>query len=611
MCICVTISWLVAYARFVTSVYSLNKVALASFPRHTTYDTLVYITFFAVLRESFASSNSPQYYPMHYKQKYPPILPHKHWPIVQLNKQREAFVRAVVDTSVQTILATYPDTDSLQAMLSQTAALEQVRIQKKSWRVDPPDDAAFWEQVVTSLAGKQPGTLPAVLRQIVKRYAYELMGRFRMGHYQLGERAITYTLGRLLNPVSLQGVRVPWKRRTRLQEKICITGAITQLRALARVGTVVMVPTHSSHLDSVLLGWVTHMLGLPHFTYGAGLNLFNNKFFAYFMNNLGAYKIDRRRKSFPYLTTLKTYATLALQWGCHSLFYPGGTRSRSGALERRLKLGLLGTVLEAQQRNYQLQGTAARKIFVVPVVLSYHCVLEAPLLVKSYLATQGQFGLGRTRAPYTFSQKLLKMAENFFVNDSRIFVSIGAPMDVLGHRVDEAGCSYDAQGRAVDTYQHCAAVEQGGSQHSVQVKTLAKAIVATYYKANCVLTSHLLAFAAFVLFKQQHAGLSLHALLRLPPAQLVIPYAQLEATFALLRTALLRLHQAGEVQVEPALQATDVAALVQLGLRNLGLYHARRPLCQDKAGAITTQDLCTLWYYHNRLQGYDLDKHVS
>jgi glycerol-3-phosphate O-acyltransferase len=67
-----------------------------------------------------------------------------------------------------------------------------------------------------------------------------------------------------------------------------------------------------------------------------------------------------------------------LQWGCHSLFYPGGTRSRSGALEQQLKLGLLGTVFEAQQYNYQAQGRTARKIFVVPVVLSYHCVLEAP-----------------------------------------------------------------------------------------------------------------------------------------------------------------------------------------------------------------------------------------
>src|SRR3546814_15272144 len=56
--------------------------------------------------------------------------------------------------------------------------------------------------------------------------------------------------------------------------------------------------------------WVIHSLGLPAFIYGAGLNLFNRKIFAYFMNSLGAYKVDRRKKNLPYLETLKTYSTL-------------------------------------------------------------------------------------------------------------------------------------------------------------------------------------------------------------------------------------------------------------------------------------------------------------
>lgn len=551
---------------------------------------------------------------MRRKQKYSSILPHtKDWPIVQLNKQRQTFLQEVIDTTVQTLLATHPTDRDLQAMLRQTVALEQSRMRKKAWKVDPPDEAVFWEQIATALEAPSPVPLPDVLQKIVKRYAREIAGRFRISHYRLGERAVTHTLARFLNPVSLRGVRNPWQMRARLQEKICITGAIEPLRALTKLGTVIMVPTHASHLDSIVLGWVAHKLGLPHFLYGAGLNLFNSKFFAYFMNNLGAYKIDRRRKNLPYLTTLKTYASLALQWGCHSLFYPGGTRSRSGALEQQLKLGLLGTAFEAQWRNYQTQGPAGRKLFVVPVVPSYHCVLEAPPLIKGYLAAQGQGGLGRTQAPSSFSQKLFKLADDLFTKGSSIFVSVGEPMDLLGHRVDAQGHSYDAQGGFVDTYQHFAAIPpaQMAQQQEVHTRALGKTIAAAYHKTNCVLTSHLVAFAAFALFQRQHAGLSLQALLQLPPAQLVIPYAALEQAFASLQTAVLALHQAGKVQVEPALEGTSIASMVQQGLQNLGLYHRQRPLIQTPAGDVTTQDLCTLLYYHNRLQGYDLEKYLS
>ncbi|MEM9417233.1 MAG: 1-acyl-sn-glycerol-3-phosphate acyltransferase [Bacteroidota bacterium] len=543
------------------------------------------------------------------KQQYPPLLPKfQDWPIVQLNKQHQAFIAAVVAETVQKVLAAHATTEALRAMLCKTAALELVRAQKQAWQLDPPDEVAFWMHWVATLPEQPSTALPTILHEIVSRYAQEMMGRFRITHYRAAKRVVPYVLSRLLTPVSL---RSPWQLKSKLQKKLHVTGAIDQLRALTLQGTVVMVPTHFSHLDSLLLGWVIQTLGLPYFIYGAGLNLFNSRFFGMLMNNMGVYKIDRRRKNLPYLTVLKAYASLALQWGCHSLFYPGGTRSRSGALEQRLKLGLLGTAFEAQQRNYAHQGPTGRKLFVVPVVLSYHCVLEAPQLIKSYLAAQGVRGLKQKRH-VAFPRQLWHWADNIFRKESNIVVSIGEAMDLLGNRVDEAGNSYDAQGQLVDTYQHfMASAGEGSRQYEADTRALSQAIVRGYHKANCVLTSHLLAFTAFTLLKQQHAGLSLQALLQLPPAQLVIPYAQLEATFARLQVALLQLHSMAQVQVEPALQGTDIPAMIQEGLYHLGLYHAHRPLLQNQAGDITTQALSTLLYYHNRLQGYDLDKYLS
>ena len=85
------------------------------------------------------------------------------------------------------------------------------------------------------------------------------------------------------------------------------------------------------------------------------------------------------------------YSNVALQKGAHSLFFPGGTRSRSGMIEKQLKLGLLSTSVEAQ-RNLYLENPEGevRKIFVVPVTLNYHFVLEAPDLIEDYLQVTGK-----------------------------------------------------------------------------------------------------------------------------------------------------------------------------------------------------------------------------
>ena len=95
-------------------------------------------------------------------------------------------------------------------------------------------------------------------------------------------------------------------------------------------------------MDSLVLGYAIYRLGLPPVIYGAGLNLFSNPLVGFFMHNLGAYTVDRRKRDPLYKRVLKEYATMTLELGYDNLFFPGGTRSRSGAIERYLKLGLAG-----------------------------------------------------------------------------------------------------------------------------------------------------------------------------------------------------------------------------------------------------------------------------
>ena len=71
-----------------------------------------------------------------------------------------------------------------------------------------------------------------------------------------------------------------------------------------------------------------------------------------------------------YKRVLKEYATMTLELGYDNLFFPGGTRSRSGAIERYLKLGLAGVGVRSYVNNLR-NGRASPNIYFVPVTLSF------------------------------------------------------------------------------------------------------------------------------------------------------------------------------------------------------------------------------------------------
>ena len=403
--------------------------------------------------------------PDYVKKKYEPIVRGgiNEWPVVALSRNRDEFIEEVARESIKRIKLQASSRDALMEELETTVFREKLRVKRNPWAVDPEDDGDFLKSVKERLLQisqsnnneEKDQKLDEILEEIVIRYASEIAGNFKKSRYRMARSIVTFGFARLLNASRARGFWSIFSTQYTLQDKINITGEVDQLRKLAKKGTIVMVPTHFSNLDSILIGWVINVLGLPAFIYGAGLNLFNIKVISYFLNSLGAYKVDRRKKNLLYLETLKAYSSLAMQRGCHSLFFPGGTRSRSGKIESRLKLGLLSTAIEAQRVNYQKgKRDSLEKIFVVPVTLNYNFVLEAPSLIRQYLRLQGQERYYVENDEYSTSYKISAFLVKFFTKGSDISVSIGQAMDVLGNYVDEHGESYDQNGRVIDTQEY-------------------------------------------------------------------------------------------------------------------------------------------------------------
>ena len=356
-------------------------------------------------------------------QLFPHILPDlEDWPIHKMSIDRRGIIEEVNKFTLERFDEKY-DGD-FSELLAKTIYQERIRIREKPWRVDPPNEDLFWKKIRQRVESVNAETdlkvkhqvQSEVMAKIINRYTEEIVGSFVPKTYLQARKILTALFKRLLS--KYRETSRGWGKKEQLYHRIKIYGPIERIRALANIGTVVIVPTHFSNLDSLLIGYaIDAKVGLPSFSYGAGLNLYNFGPAAYFMNRLGAYRVDRRKKNAIYLETLKSMSTLSIQRGIHSLFFPGGTRSRSGKAEGKLKLGLLSTVLEAQRAI--CQSKANNKVFVVPLILDYHFVLEARYLIEQHLRSIGKERYIDIRDDSKSKRKLLKFLLQYYNKGSR------------------------------------------------------------------------------------------------------------------------------------------------------------------------------------------------
>lgn len=549
---------------------------------------------------------------------YPHVIPEiSEWPIYKLSEDRRNFIREINEFTLDRLMK-YPS-GKLSDLIAHTVYLERIRMREEPWKVDPPNDRQFWSRIQKRLVAasldrsdsEASANNEELLQQILNRYSEEIVGTFRIKTFLFARKFLTVFFNRLLQ-AKQRGIFHIWGARRRLSEKLIVQGEVEKVRALATKGTVVMVPTHFSNLDSIMIGYCLDLVaGLPSFSYGAGLNLYNAGYVAYFMNRLGAYRVDRRKKNDIYLETLKAMSKLSIQRGVNSLFFPGGTRSRSGNLESRLKLGLLGTTVEAQRAIFQ-QGRKD-KVFIVPLVLSYHFVLEGQYLIEQHLKNIGKERFIKTQDAFFNPLRLFQFTWQVLAEGNDITFSFGQPMDVLGNPVDEHGNSYDNYGNLLhleEYFESYGQINEDLQRESEYTKILAKKIVERYHKDNIVLSSHLIAFAAFEILRKENTRLDLYGVLRLPPDDYVFDDHVLEEVTGQIQRFLQRKAASGEVKLSPAI-ALPPRELIRDGLSRLGTFHIKKPLRLNKNGKVISENFMLLYFYHNRLEGYGLAKKIA
>lgn len=543
----------------------------------------------------------------------------RQWPIYKLSEDEAAFVAEVKAHSREKLKSRFATDKELREEIARVLYLERIRLAEKPWEADPKDEYQFWNNIkskylkLDQLSERPEGlSEEELLDEILDRYLNEIVGNFDVRAFGFARAILPQFFGRIFAAAPGKWFKTIAGNVKTLHEKIPITGDIEKIRHLATKGTIVIVPTHFSNMDSIMVGWLLNELGLPAFTYGAGLNLFGINMLAFFMNRLGAYKVDRRKKNSFYLEALKNYSTIALQRGAHSIFFPGGTRSRSGALETKLKLGLLGTAVEAQKlhfRNYPEE--LAPRIFVVPCIINYHFVLEAEGLINDYLKETGKEKFLRENDEYSTSVKLIRFMLKFLSASSSLSVSFGEVMDVLGNKVDEEGNSFNQLGQKIDVKRYFITngeLKDDEQRDGEYTRILGERIVENYHRYNVVLTSQLVCFTVFEMLKKKYAEVDIFSLLRTPVEDISLPYDKVVETISRVKEKLKLMYDEGEVLISPELR-WNVDKIIDHGMKNINLYHTTSPLLKN-GDTIGTENLKLLYYYHNRLEGYGLEKEI-
>jgi len=515
--------------------------------------------------------------------------------IFWFNSERDGIIRE----TVRRVVARHGgDPRRLELVLNDAAFYETERLARQDdaeARRDLPRFKALSRRVARlSKREKQD-----VLTDLATRIARDIAGNFDPRVYGMAERAVPKLLTGVMSPTSLPADLFD-PANTRIDQLLRTEGDVEHLRTLCRRGTVVYVPTHSSNLDSIVLGYALLRERLPPVVYGAGKNLFSNPLISFFMHNLGAYRVDRRVRATLYKDVLKAYSTVMIERGFHSLFFPGGGRSRSGRIERKLKLGLAGTAIEAFSRN-QVRGVAT-PVYFVPTTINYVLVLEAESLIQEHLRDMGGPSYVLDRDESTELERWVRFFRSLVELTAACVIRFGTPVDAFGNEISPDGSSLGPEGRPIDPGSY---VRSGGrptvdpARDAAYTRELGELLVDRYRRETVVMAPQLVAHLLYRRIVRETPGVDVFGRMRLR-GETLAEMDELEGELGHARDALGRLAGQGQVHVSRYLREAPPGAILRRALDTWEGYHTRPP-ARIVGRSVEVDDPTLLLFYGNRL----------
>jgi len=210
---------------------------------------------------------------------------------------------------------------------------------------------------------EEQGVPPAKVHKQAARYLKELAADFQMWMIEAFSMFLALLWNRLYEGVEMD------------------EEGLDRLRTVAKKAPLIVVPTHKSHIDYLVVTYFFYHHGLitPHIAAGANLNFFP---MGGLFRAAGAFFIRRSFKDNPvYALAFRYYVRKLVKEGYWIEFFPEGGRSRTGKLLPP-RLGLVRELMEC------LQDGVGDDLYFCPVSIGYEKVIEENVYSQELSGTQ-------------------------------------------------------------------------------------------------------------------------------------------------------------------------------------------------------------------------------
>jgi glycerol-3-phosphate O-acyltransferase len=172
-------------------------------------------------------------------------------PISRLNDEREAICREVVERVARRVAfesATRLEY-TVEALLSEAAHVELARMEERGL---PADKQLYWRKLAQTVSRARDEDSLEELRRVSEKYATDAIGHFSQAAYWLATGLVPAGIALALSSEARWSMLGGGGSLSGLADRVRIEGNLEHLRRLAQRGTLVFVPTHSSHMDETL-----------------------------------------------------------------------------------------------------------------------------------------------------------------------------------------------------------------------------------------------------------------------------------------------------------------------------------------------------------------------
>jgi glycerol-3-phosphate O-acyltransferase len=194
--------------------------------------------------------------------------------------------------------------------------------------------------------------------------------------------------------------------------------------------------------------------------------------------------------------------------------------------------------------------------------------------------------------------------------DTSLHIKFGQAYDLFGNKVDEKGNSYDNRGRILDRKKFV--MSNGTITHNEQrdneyTKELGYFIVKEYFKNNVVLTTSIFCFTLFNLLKRKYNGIDIYRILRLDPKETKISIEDLEKYIEIIKNKVLEMEAGIRISSDDKLKKFNSKEILSNAIYTLNNYYGN--LVEKIHTYIILNDIKVIYYYSNRLLGYNLENY--